>query len=200
LTQNTTIPRWHSRGYLPHFEAGQRAQFLTLHLADSLPQEVLQNWRRMLEHRGAEGLARSLRIKIESYLDAGYGACYLRQAAVASTVENALLHFDGVRYRLRSWVVMPNHIHFLLTPIDNHPLSQIMHSLKSYTALKANRMLGRTGEFWMEDYFDRYIRDENQYEKTIAYIENNPVKARLCSRPEEWRFSSAWWRAKKNRQ
>ncbi|MGH9426021.1 MAG: hypothetical protein ACRD2L_06940 [Terriglobia bacterium] len=116
MTQNTTTPRWHSRGYLPHFEAGQHAQFLTLHLADSLPQEVLQNWRRMLEQRGSEDLARSLRIKIESYLDAGYGACYLRQEAIASTVENALLHFDGVRYRLRSWVVMPNHIHFLLTP------------------------------------------------------------------------------------
>jgi len=75
-----------------------------------------------------------------------------------------------------------------------------MHSLKSYTALKANRMLSRTGEFWMGDYFDRYIRDGNHYEKTITYIENNPVKAGFCSRPEEWRFSSAWWRAKKNRQ
>ena len=72
-----------------------------------------------------------------------------------------------------------------------------MHSLKSYTGLKANRMLGRTGEFWMEDYFDRYIRDGAHYEKTIRYIENNPVKAGLCSRPEEWRCSSAWWRAKK---
>lgn len=128
MTQNTTTPRWHSRGYLPHFEAGQRAQFLTLHLADSLPQEVLQNWRRMLEQRGSEDLARSLRIKIESYLDAGYGACYLRQEAIASTVENALLHFDGERYRLRSWVVMPNHIHFLLTPMGDHTLSQIMHA------------------------------------------------------------------------
>jgi len=151
----------------------------------------------MLERGASGGITRSLRIKIETYLDAGYGACYLRQWPIAASVENALLHFDGVRYHLRSWVVMPNHIHFLATPLMDYTLSQIMHSLKSYTAQKANRMLGRKGQFWMEDYFDRYIRDGVHYKKTIAYIENNPVKAGLCSRPEEWRFSSAWWRAKK---
>ena len=197
MTQDTNLPRWHSRGYLPHFEAGQRAQFITLHLADSLSQELLQNWKRALEQHQCESVVRSLRIKIEVYLDAGYGACYLKQEPIASSVEDALLHFDSIRYNLRSWVVMPNHIHFLAAPLADHKLSHIMHSLKSYTAQEANRKLGRKGRFWMEDYFDRYIRDEDHYRRTVAYIEHNPVKAGLCSRPEEWRFSSAWWRTKK---
>jgi REP element-mobilizing transposase RayT len=66
-----------------------------------------------------------------------------------------------------------------------------MHSLKSYTASEANKLLGRRGTFWMEEYYDRYIRDERHYVKTVAYIENNPVKAKLCRVPEEWAFSSA---------
>ena len=59
-----------------------------------------------------------------------------------------------------------------------------MHSIKSYTAHEANRILNRTGQFWAKEYFDRYIRDHRHFASTIAYIENNPVKARLCQSPE----------------
>ena len=102
--------------------------------------------------------------------------------------------FDGVRYRLTAWVVMPNHAHLLLTPAAEQELSQILHSLKSYTANEANKILRRSGEFWQPESFDRRIRDANHFANTISYIENNPVKARLCKRPEDWPFSSAWFR------
>jgi REP element-mobilizing transposase RayT len=88
---------------------------------------------------------------------------------------------------------MPNHIHFLLKPFEHHSLSDIMHSIKSFTALRANKFLQRSGKFWQEDYFDRYIRNYEHYEKTIAYIENNLVKAKLCGKPNEWKFSSAYY-------
>ena len=70
----------------------------------------------------------------------------------------------------------------------------ILHSLKSYTANEANKLLRRTGQFGQPESFDRWVRDADHFAKVIAYIENNPVKARLCKRPEDWRFGSAWFR------
>lgn len=87
---------------------------------------------------------------------------------------------------------MPNHIHFLMRPMENFELEDIMYSIKSYTALKANKLLNRRGKFWQEEYFDRYIRNYEHFEKTINYIEMNPVKAKLCEKPGEWKFSSAY--------
>jgi REP element-mobilizing transposase RayT len=108
--------------------------------------------------------------------------------------QKSLLHFDGERYWLSAWVVMPNHLHMLLMPNAQWSLSEIMKSFKSYTSHEANKILRQHGQFWMEDYFDRYVRDEKHFVSAIAYIENNPVKARLCKKPEDWPFSSAWFR------
>ncbi|HEX8284002.1 MAG TPA: transposase [Pyrinomonadaceae bacterium] len=179
---------WHSRDYLPHFEGGERPQFITFRLKDSLPQEVLEGWRLESERGGGEA---ALRRRVEAYLDTGHGQALLKDAAVASLVESALLHFDGERYRLTAWVVMPNHVHILITPRPPHTLSSIMHSVKSYTAREANKLLRRTGQFWQEEYFDRYIRDAAHYAQTIAYIEANPVKAGLCYLPQDWPHGSA---------
>jgi len=129
--------------------------------------------------------------RVEAYLDTGAGSCWLRDPRIAELVENALLHIDGKRYRLHAWVVMPNHVHVLITPVEGFSLSDILHTWKSYTAKEANRVLGRRGKFWQEEYFDRYIRNENHYWVAVEYIELNPVKARLCEVKEQWRFGSA---------
>ncbi len=86
---------------------------------------------------------------------------------------------------------MPNHVHVLITPFEGFTLSVILHSWKSYTAKKANRLLHRRGQFWQEEYFDRYIRTEEHYRRAIEYIELNPVMAGLCKKKEDWPFSSA---------
>ena len=112
-------------------------------------------------------------------------------------VQDSLLKFDGSRYHLFSWVVMPNHVHCLMTRFEEYELSAILHSLKSFTAHEANKTLRREGQFWIEDYFDRYIRNAEHFEKTVKYIENNPVKAGLCLRPEDWPYSSAWFKKQK---
>jgi REP element-mobilizing transposase RayT len=91
---------------------------------------------------------------------------------------------------------MPNHIHLLATILPGQSLSQTMHSLKSFTSHEANKMLRRDGQFWFEDYFDRYIRNGKHFANAVRYIENNPVKARLCAKPEDWPFSSAWFKAR----
>ncbi len=188
---------WHSHGYLPYFDGRAIPQFITLHLADSMPRDVIERWRRELTKTKCEQARIVLQRRIETYLDQGYGQAFLRDPKVATVVEQDLLKFDGERYRLHAWVIMPNHLHTLLTRSEDVTLSKIMKSLKSFTAHEANFILGRSGQFWFEDYFDRYMRNAEHFRKTVAYIENNPVKARLCKRPEDWPFSSAWFRARK---
>jgi REP element-mobilizing transposase RayT len=126
-----------------------------------------------------------------------FGNAYLKDDRIATLVQNSLLKFDGIRYRLFAWVVMPNHVHTLFTRFENYKIKKILHSLKSYTAHESNDILGRTGQFWLEDYFDRYTRNEKHFYRIVRYIENNPVKAGLCSKPSDWPYSSAWF--KKNR-
>jgi hypothetical protein len=78
---------------------------------------------------------------------------------------------------------MPNHVHVLIEVNEGWSLSKIMHGWRSYTANEANRILGRTGKFWMEEYYDRYIRNDNHLQKTINYILNNPANAGLDDWP-----------------
>ena len=128
---------------------------------------------------------------MDKYLDEGHGTRPLADARVAGLIQNALLHFDGERYQLHAWVVMPNHVHVLLSPIEGHSLTEITHSWKSFTANQANKLLGRTGEFWQRESFDRFIRNEEHFAAEVDYIERNPVAAGLCRTPEDWVFSSA---------
>ena len=128
---------------------------------------------------------------IESFLDTGHGACHLRDPRIAALVEGALLFFDGKRYCVHAWVVMPNHIHAVFTPAVGWGLSDIVGSWKSFTAKEANKLLGRAGQLWQEDYFDRYVRNEHHYSRVVEYVELNPVKAKLCETPGEWCFGSA---------
>ena len=180
---------WRSRGYLPHFDGEQIPQFITFRLAGTLPKTVLDSYRRKLEQRLISEI--EFHELVDVYLDRNTGAAYLGSATVASIVEENLLHFDDVKYKLHAWVVMPNHGHVMLTPKSSNSLSSIMHSMKSYTANRANELLSRSGPFWAREYFDRYIRNGQHFANTIAYIHNNPVKARLCSDPFDWPFSSA---------
>ena len=178
---------WHSRGYLPHFDAEGLVQSVAFRLADSVPQDLLRRWR--AELRGADRAA-ELRERIARYEDAGHGACHLRQPEIARLVQDALLHFDGDRYRLLAWCVMPNHVHVLIEQTPDHRLADVVQSWKSFTAKRANRMLGRDGPFWARDYFDRYIRDESHFEAARRYIHENPVRAGLCAAAADWPWSS----------
>jgi putative transposase len=171
---------WHSRGYLPHFDSPETLQFVTFRLFDSLPAHVLEQL--SLVAGDAER---------DSFLDQGSGNCWLRQPEIARIVEEALLHFDGERYRLIAWTVMPNHVHVLIEPLAEHRLGDIVSSWKRFSARSANRALGRSGPFWLDDYWDTYIRNERHLESTVAYIENNPVKAGLVKEPEDWLWGHA---------
>ncbi len=186
---------WHSRGYLPHFDRPGLVQSITFRLADSVPTGVVQQWHEELGLSQGEAAddprCAELRERIEKYADAGKGECWLRNPGCAEIVENALLHFDGERYRLMAWCIMPNHVHVLLETVSGVRLGDIVHSWKSFTAKKCNELLQRTGTFWMPDYFDRYIRDAVHLRKATEYILANPVTAGLCQHPTDWKWSSA---------
>jgi REP element-mobilizing transposase RayT len=175
---------WHSRGYLPHFDSAETVQFVTFRLGDSLPRAVEKSQL----HREADVH------RIERELDGGLGACWLGRPEIASLVEAALLHFDGRRYRMLAWCLMPNHVHVVVEMMDGHSLSDIVGSWKSFTAHKANAQLGLTGRFWHADYFDRFMRNEAHLSQTIDYVEQNPVKAGLVARAGDWSWSSARFR------
>ena len=172
------------------------AQYITFRIEDSLPSSIVIRWKQELDLEQSAQARAIMRRRVEAYLDQGHGNCFLRNPVVAEIVQNALLFHDQSKYRLTSWVIMPNHVHMICTPCCGFSLAEGMHSIKSFTATEINRMLARSGRFWQKEYFDRYIRNTKQFARTVAYIENNPVNANLCDRPEEWPFSSARLRMK----
>jgi putative transposase len=101
-------------------------------------------------------------------------------------VEDTLLHFDAERYRLMEWVIMPNHVHLLAELFAGSLLSEVVKSWRSFSAHEASHILGRLGQFWQEEYFDRFVRDDIHFENARRYIRENPVHASLVKHPEDW--------------
>jgi REP element-mobilizing transposase RayT len=185
---------WSSRGYLPHWDHPGMIQSINFRLGDSMPGNVIEQWKVGLELHPDNQRAVELRRRIEDYLDAGHGACWLRRPEIAQLVEGALFHHDGERYRLLAWCIMPNHVHALVETRDGFPLGGLLHSWKSFTSHEANQLLHRSGEFWQREYLDRYVRNAEHYEKVVAYIEENPVKSGLAKVKTDWPWSSARFR------
>ena len=187
---------WHSRGYLPHLDSAEVQQAITFRLADALPKQVIEKWKRELGMGGPQEDDRAeceLRQRIARYEDAGHGSCVLRDPTSVTIMQDALLHFDGLRYRLLEWCVMPNHVHVLVHCPMGTRLGEMVKSWKIHSARRINQRLGREGGLWALDYHDRYIRDLDHLANARAYIRRNPVKAGLCRKPEDWPWSSAGW-------
>jgi REP element-mobilizing transposase RayT len=180
---------WHEHGFLPHRDEPGLVQFVSFRLADAFPAELRSEWEALLNLEDG----RQRRIELEAYLDRGHGECHLRRPDIAALVEGALRYFHGERYELRGWVVMPNHVHALFL-VQAVPMSQILDAWKGYTAKAANRLLGREGQFWQEGYWDTYMRDGEHEQRTVGYLENNPVKAGLAKTAKDWPWSSARFR------
>ena len=183
----TDSARWHSRGYLPHFDSADTIQTLTFRLDDALPRDVAVR----LERLGGDFGQAARRKAIEACLDRGFGRCWLSNEAIAQMVERALLHFDGQRYRLFEWVIMPNHVHALVQRWLGWELEKVLHSWKSWTSKQAGKILGIQGKFWQKETFDRFIRNEEHFRNAVEYIRQNPVKAHLVACAEDWPYGSA---------
>jgi REP element-mobilizing transposase RayT len=124
--------------------------------------------------------------RIDRYLDQGSGACHFRRPEIADVVEGALKHFEGERYEMLAWCVMPNHVHTVFKESGGWPLARILHSWKSYTANEANKILGRTGALWQDEYFDHLVRNAADLDRCVRYVLANPASARLKNWPYVW--------------
>lgn len=194
--------RIYYHGLLPHWRQKGCTYFVTFRLADSIPEAVLREIEyeesKWLEAHGIDRqlaiwkqrlvtLPRTIRRQFEQLvgklvncaLDECHGSCILRNAEVAKQVESSLLHFDGKRIRTGDYVIMPNHVHVLITPLDDHDLEQVLRSVKSFTARSINTMLGSHGRIWQRESYDHIVRDREQLAAFQAYIAANPEKARL---------------------
>ena len=131
----------------------------------------------------SEQLAREVQERIERWLDQGMGECVLKHGRFASLLTSAMHHFDDERYELDCYVVMPNHAHAIVRPLDAelYSLEDIIGGWKKYSAMRINRELEHKGELWQEEAFDRIIRDEEHLWRAIRYIGGNPEKARLAT-------------------
>jgi REP element-mobilizing transposase RayT len=185
------------RSRLPHWHAARGTYFVTFNLFDAVPQDELRRlaneraaWLAHLERmRGtptpAEIHAANARVRrqIERILDSSRGACWLRDDRVATLVSKALTFFDTERYLQIAWCVMPNHVHTVFTLLGENDISDVMASWKRFTSHEANRVLGREGMFWQQDYFDVLARSAVHLNRIVQYVANNPAKAGLRNWP-----------------
>jgi type I restriction enzyme R subunit len=197
---------------LPHWSQPGAVGFITWRTWDSMPEKVIRLWQREREdwlRRHGIGpaasdwrkqvrrlgptleneLRRILSDRWNDHLDDCHGACVLRQPALSKIIADSLLHFDGDRYEMTDFVVMPNHVHLLAAFPRSEAMLEQCESWKHFTATRLNRILGAKGRFWMQDGWDHLVRSQVQLDELRAYIANNPTKARL--REGEYRLYSS---------
>ncbi len=172
---------------LPHWLPTGRDLFVTWRLSGSLPAGVIEQLKNKKFLREGERFR-----EFDSHLDSqAFGPVWLKQPQLAALVVVALKDVQQKGLcRLHSYVMMPNHVHLLLTPVA--ALERITFLIKGRTAYQANLLLQRREKrFWQNESFDHWIRNSAEFQRVQTYIERNPVKAGLVARPEEWKWSSA---------
>lgn len=178
-----------SSGLLPHWNQRGKMQFVTFRLIDSLPQTKLRELLDMKQHFLANNplpWSKEVEIKywklispFESKLpDNGYGNCILKAPSVRKIVADSLRYWDGRKYDLVAFVIMPNHIHLLILLHEEYTIESIIHSIKSFTSNEINIMTTHSGPIWMKEYFDRIIRSGLHLKSCINYILENPKHLR----------------------
>ena len=189
---------------LPHWSQAGVVCFITWRTDDSMPAEVLDRWRherqQWLRQHGINPRAHDWREQLQKLgsetqheffqqfstrwhdeLDACHGACVLRRPELAQIVADSLLKFDGDRYDLTDFVVMPNHVHLLAAYPDEEAMLKQCESWKHWQATQINRAISSSGRFWQQDGFDHLVRSSEQFDHLRRYIADNPRKARLSA-------------------
>ena len=193
----------------PHWGQSGAIVFVTFRTRDSIPNEVLSRWDReknewmqvrdLLNGRHWCDVLPNLEDKPrgefnqrfnrcrEDFLDTCQGRCLLRRPELAKIVADSLMHFDGVRYRMGDFIVMPNHVHFMAAFSDPDGMEEQFDSWMHFTAYKIHQAIGEKGHLWQQEPFDHLVRSESQYEYLRQYIADNPMKARLAGSEYNYR-------------
>ena len=200
---------------LPHWAQAGSVVFITWRTSDSMPKSIIERWRaernRWLVAHDIDPTRKGWKMRVQQLppelmleyherfttrwhdeLDACHGSCVLERPEIAEIVTNSLLHFDGDRYEMLDFVIMPNHVHLMATLSDRQAMLDQCDSWKHFTAREINRQLGTQGRFWQQDAFDHLVRHGGQFRRLRDYIANNPAKAKL--RPDQ---ATVWSREAK---
>lgn len=203
------------RRRLPHWDVDEGTYFVTTCLAGSIPAQGLVELYRFRAELNAQTKPadfsetewesrkhKLLFARFDEWIDLRPSATRLADSAAAEIVHNALQHFATTRYDLLAFVVMPSHVHWVFQPkagwveslptiSKQTPRERIVGSIKGYTAYRCNRRFGTRGPFWQDEAYDHVVRDEVELARVVEYVEQNPVRAKLARRPEDWPWSSA---------
>lgn len=202
---------------LPHYHLPNATYFITFRLAGSLPFEVVKRLqeeyeaeeRRLRQQLSGSALyearyqaQKRYFARVDGMLDkALHGPRWLSQPECARIVMELLHSFDSQEYHLHAFCLMSNHAHLLLDqqgipePPPRHDgkhytaLSRAMRLLKRRSGALCNQLLGRSGAFWQHESYDHIVRNEREFERILAYIANNPVKAGLVENWQDWRYT-----------
>lgn len=200
---------------LPHFQPPDSTYSVVIRLAGSLPTEIIQQLRHDRERfrknlagikkEKRAGAVRQLEMRIFKKYDlvldrVTSGPRWLSNPEVAEIVQNAIHYWDNQVYELLAHSIMINHVHIvfsigeasnvklapsLILGPTGFPVTDVMTSIKKYSARRANKVLSRSGSFWQDESYDHVVR-ENEFEASIRYVLQNPVKAGLVRRWSEW--------------
>ena len=176
--------------HLPHWQRSGAIYWITFRLADSIPQSKLKYWKherdlwlhsnpRPWDPETEKQYQILFGERQEHWLDAGYGSCALRKPDCRKAVWDGLMRFHNARLQIHHGVIMPNHVHLLLEPLNGESLSKLLKGIKGASARVCNQILNRKGTFWMEDSYDRIVRNREEYAHYVRYINGNPVRAKL---------------------
>ena len=196
---------------LPHWAQAGTLCFITFRTHDSMPKPVIKRWhadreiwlrKHGIEPRQSDWVCHFIKLdpllradfvrifsnRWHHQLDTGHGECVLSRPDISPIVVESLTKFDGDRYEMTDFVIMPNHVHLIAAFADEEGMLTQCRSWKHYTSRQINLRLGKSGPFWQQDGFDHLIRSEDQFLAFRKYIENNGAKAKLP--PDRYRHYS----------
>jgi putative transposase len=193
---------------LPHFQPLGGTFFITYSLAGSIPVDIIIKLQKEYEEKKLnlvkKGSDMSNLVQIRKKHFQKYdnllnkissGPKFLKNELIAEAVAGSLHYWDGKSLELICFCIMSNHVHLILRLFDQKEktfpvyLHKILQSIKQFSAKRANKILGREGQFWQRESFDYQVRDRNELFRIISYILDNPVKAGLCESRDQWKWS-----------
>lgn len=195
--------------HLPHLQPIGGTFFVTFNLYGSIPREVFDKWEEEYafekekiiqfskdKNADFERLGKLDFAKRDKFFDTyKEGNHYLKSDALAKIVAESLHFWDTKKIELYSFCIMSNHVHVVLrllndSEVENpYSLDKLMQSIKSFSAKKCNALLGQEGKFWQDESYDRLVRDDEELQRILIYVLNNPVKAGLCHQMKDWKWS-----------
>ena len=172
-------------GNLPHWEQTGKITFVTFRLKDSMPQEVINTYKEIQKEfirthpqpwtpETYTEYNKVYTASMERYVDSGYGSCILKYPSIRKHLIEAIEYYDNNRYLIYAYVIMPNHVHILLSVFPGYELNELISSVMRFSATRINRHTGRSGVLWQEEPFDTLVRSYNHYLHLVNYIRENP--------------------------